>query len=80
MSFRSLTPGGGGGGVFPVSHTWSWRGRGLTPLKWRGSLRSITPEGGGLSGLSHLEVVGEGLSGLSHLVVEGKVSFRSLKP
>lgn len=55
----------------------------LTPLKWRGSLRSQTPEdgGGGVFKVSHAwRWKGRGHSGLSRLEVEGEGSFRSLTP
>lgn len=83
--FRSLTPGDGGGGFFPASHTWRWRGS-VFPVshtcRWRR---------GCLSDLPHLEVEGwvsqvsltckwrrRCLSGLSHLELEGEGSFISL--
>lgn len=80
-SLRSLTPRDREGGVFPVSHPWSWRGRGLSCLShpWSGGRFSQISDTwrwrmSCLSVLSHLEVVGKDLSGLLHLEVEGWVS------
>lgn len=52
-SLRSLTPGDREGGVFPASHTWSWRGRSLSCLSHPCEVE------GGLSDRRHLKIEGE---------------------